>query len=132
MLRITLFCLTALSCPNAKTEEFMFQNVAYRPTVYQMRPTTLQLPHSGLHNSTAAHVRCVPSFRSLLYSIQSQWPRALEVLGICTTLLCYVVPKYSKLYINVIGRGPFRAESARSKKNGQYRFFKRCFLWSQL
>ena len=48
-----IFFMTALSYPTAQTEEFMFQNVAYRPTVFKTRPTTLQLPHSGLHNSTA-------------------------------------------------------------------------------
>ena len=37
----------------AQTEEFMFQNVSYRPTVYKTWPIALQLPHSGLHNSTA-------------------------------------------------------------------------------
>ena len=30
-----LFSLTALTAKTAQTEEFMFQNVAYRPTVYR-------------------------------------------------------------------------------------------------
>ena len=30
-----LFFLTALSCQTTQTEEFMFQNVAYRPSVYR-------------------------------------------------------------------------------------------------
>ena len=35
-----LFFLTALTAQTAKTEEFMFQNVAYRPTVYRNGPIT--------------------------------------------------------------------------------------------
>ena len=34
-LKSTFFSLTASSAQTAQTEEFMFQNVAYRPTVYR-------------------------------------------------------------------------------------------------
>ena len=34
-LKSTFFCLTAWAAKTAQTEEFMFQNVAYRPTVYR-------------------------------------------------------------------------------------------------
>ena len=33
--QIHFFCLTASTAQMAQTEEFMFQNVAYRPTVYR-------------------------------------------------------------------------------------------------
>ena len=38
--QIHFFFLTALTAQTAKTEEFMFQNVAYRPTVYRNGPIT--------------------------------------------------------------------------------------------
>ena len=33
--KIHFFCLTASTAQMAQTEEFMFQNVTYRPTVYR-------------------------------------------------------------------------------------------------
>ena len=40
--QIHFFPLTAWAAQTAKTEEFMFQNVAYRPTVYKTWGTTRQ------------------------------------------------------------------------------------------
>ena len=36
-----LFFLTAWAAQTAQTEEFMFQNVAYRPTVYKTGPNQI-------------------------------------------------------------------------------------------
>ena len=41
-LKSTFFSLLPSAAQTAQTEEFMFQNVAYRPTVYRTGPNTNQ------------------------------------------------------------------------------------------
>ena len=44
--QIYFFLLTALTAQTAQTEELMFQNVAYRPTVYRTGVNSYELTHT--------------------------------------------------------------------------------------
>ena len=56
-----LFSLTALTAQKAQTEEFMFKNVAYRPTVYKTGEIT-SWSGDGARKALLFHNVCDPVF----------------------------------------------------------------------
>ena len=56
------FFITAMNCSNGPIEEFMFQNVAYRPTVYKTgHCTTLTLSHKDNKRTHFIHSLAIKS-----------------------------------------------------------------------